>query len=70
MFIHPTRQIRPIYSSFKTILLFKYLTLERRHLKYHSLRMHKGLPVIEEKNTNQMFRTSGFVVEKKLKLKN
>ena len=42
--------------------------LEKRHLKDHSLRMHKGLPVIEEeKNTNQMFRTSGVVAEKKLK---
>ena len=42
--------------------------MERRHLKDHSLRMHEGLPVIE-KNTNQMFRTSGVVVAKKLKLK-
>ena len=42
--------------------------MERRHLKDHSLGMHKGLPVIE-KNTNQMFRTSGVVVAKTLKLK-
>ena len=42
--------------------------MERRHLKEQSIRMHKGLPVIEK--TNKMFRTSGVVVAKKLKLEN
>ena len=41
--------------------------LDRKHLKDHSLRMHKGLPVID-KNTNQMFRTSGVVEETEVKI--
>ena len=42
--------------------------MERGHLKEQSKRMQKSLPGIEK--TNQMFRTSGVIVAKKLKLEN